>query len=47
LIQKTGAQAIVADCGSCRMQLGGLSGMDAFDPAEIVCESLGIKNKGN
>lgn len=47
LIQKTGAQAIVADCGSCRMQLGGLSGMDAFDPAEIVCESLGIKNKRN
>lgn len=42
LIKKTGAEAIVADCGSCRMQLGGLSGMDAFDPVEILCESLGI-----
>ena len=45
LIRKTGAEAIVADCGSCRMQLGGLSGMDAFDPAEILCESLGIQDK--
>ena len=45
LIRKTGAKAIVADCGSCRMQLSGLSGMDAFDPSEILCESLGIRNK--
>jgi glycerol-3-phosphate dehydrogenase subunit C len=45
LIQKTGAEAIVADCGSCRMQLSGLSGIDAFDPVEIICESLGIKGK--
>ena len=45
LIKKTGAEAIVADCGSCRMQLSGLSGMDAFDPVEILCESLGIKDK--
>jgi glycerol-3-phosphate dehydrogenase subunit C len=44
LIRKTGAASIVADCGSCRMQLSGLSGMDAFDPAEILCESLGIRN---
>jgi hypothetical protein len=29
----------------CRMQLSGLSGMDAFDPAEILYESLGIKDK--
>lgn len=42
LIKKTGAENIVADCGSCRMQLGGLSGMTALDPAEILCESLGI-----
>lgn len=42
LIKKTGAENIMADCGSCRMQLGGLSGMEAFDPAEIICESLGI-----
>jgi len=32
----------MADCGSCRMQLGGLSGMEALDPAEVICESLGI-----
>ncbi len=42
LVKKTGAEAIVADCGSCRMQLGGLSGMTAYDPVEILCESLGI-----
>jgi glycerol-3-phosphate dehydrogenase subunit C len=42
LIQKTGAKEIVADCGSCRMQLSGLSGMNALDPAEILCKSMGI-----
>ena len=46
LIRKTGAGSVVSDCGSCRMQLGGLSGMDALDPAEIICESLGIDVKG-
>jgi glycerol-3-phosphate dehydrogenase subunit C len=45
LISKTGAEAIVADCGSCRMQLGGLSGMASYDPAEILCEALGIRDK--
>ena len=45
LVRKTGAAAIISDCGSCRMQMGGLSGMDAFDPAEILCESLGIRDK--
>jgi glycerol-3-phosphate dehydrogenase subunit C len=42
IIRKTKAEDIVADCGSCRMQLGGLSGMSTLDPAEIICESLGI-----
>jgi glycerol-3-phosphate dehydrogenase subunit C len=42
LIKKTKAENIMADCGSCRMQLGGLSGMEALDPAEVICESLGI-----
>lgn len=42
LISKTKAENIVADCGSCRMQLGGLSGLPALDPVEILCESLGI-----
>ncbi len=45
LIRKTGAEDIVADCGSCRMQLGGLSGLNALDPAEILCESLGITDQ--
>jgi glycerol-3-phosphate dehydrogenase subunit C len=45
LIRKTGAQDIVADCGSCRMQLGGLSGLNTLDPAEILCESLGITDQ--
>jgi glycerol-3-phosphate dehydrogenase subunit C len=45
LIKKTGADGIVADCGSCRMQLGGLSGLTAYDPVEILCESLGISTK--
>ena len=45
LIKNTGAEAIVADCGSCRMQLSGLSGMTAFDPVEILCESLGIRDR--
>ena len=42
LIRKTGASAIVADCGSCRMQLGGLSGLATLDPAEVISEALGI-----
>lgn len=44
-IKKTGADAIVADCGSCRMQLEGLSGIKSLDPAEIISESLGITLK--
>ncbi len=41
-IKKTGAEAIVSDCGSCRMQLGGLSGLMTLDPAEVLSEALGI-----
>jgi glycerol-3-phosphate dehydrogenase subunit C len=47
LIRKTAADAIVADCGSCRMQLGSLSGMPSFDPVEILCESLGVNGQKN
>lgn len=43
LIGKTGMDDIVSDCGSCRMQLGGLSGMPALDPAEIIFDSLAVK----
>jgi glycerol-3-phosphate dehydrogenase subunit C len=41
-IRKTGAETIVGDCGSCRMQLGGLSGLVTLDPAEVLSESWGI-----
>ena len=43
LIKKTGAEAIVADCGSCRLQLGGMSHIPVFDPSEILCEALGMR----
>ncbi len=43
-IMKTGASAIVGDCGSCRMQLGGLSGLTTLDPVEVLSESLGIRH---
>ncbi len=42
LLRKTGAENILADCGSCRMQLSGLSGIPALDPVEVLCESLNI-----
>ncbi|MBN1364939.1 MAG: anaerobic glycerol-3-phosphate dehydrogenase subunit C [Syntrophaceae bacterium] len=45
LIKQTGAENIVADCGSCRIQLSSLSDMPALDPAEILCESLGITDQ--
>jgi glycerol-3-phosphate dehydrogenase subunit C len=41
-IRKTGMGNVVSDCGSCRMQLGALSGIPAFDPSEIICKSLRI-----
>lgn len=47
LIKKTGMDTISADCGSCRMQLSGLSGMPSFDPAEILCESLRINEQAH
>lgn len=39
-VMRTGAEAIVADCGACRMQLGHLTGLPVLDPAEILTESL-------
>ena len=46
-IKKTGADAIVADCGSCRMQLGGLSGMTSSIRRKYSVNhwELKIKNK--
>jgi glycerol-3-phosphate dehydrogenase subunit C len=40
LIEKTKAQMVMADCGSCRMQLEKFSGRDVFDPVEIIYKSL-------
>ncbi len=46
MILKTGARAIVADCGSCRMQLSGLSGLHAWDPAELLYDALKMPGAG-
>jgi glycerol-3-phosphate dehydrogenase subunit C len=32
--------ALVADCGACRMQLGHFSGLPALDPVEIITEAF-------
>jgi glycerol-3-phosphate dehydrogenase subunit C len=42
-IRKLSPDAVVADCGACRMQLSHLSGIPAIDPSEIITESLVIK----
>ncbi len=47
LIRNTKADAIMSDCGSCRMQLAAISGWNAYDPVEILCASLNINIKQN
>jgi glycerol-3-phosphate dehydrogenase subunit C len=32
--------ALVSDCGACKMQLGHFTGLPALDPSEIIIESL-------
>lgn len=39
-IQALEVDAVVADCGACRMQLEALSGIPALDPSQIIHESL-------
>ena len=39
-VRETHADALVSDCGACRMQLGHYTGLPALDPSEIVIESL-------
>lgn len=34
------ADALVSDCGACRMQLGHHAGLKAMDPSEIITEAL-------
>ncbi|MBN2297182.1 MAG: anaerobic glycerol-3-phosphate dehydrogenase subunit C [Deltaproteobacteria bacterium] len=40
VILKTGAEALISDCGACRMQLGAFSSLPALDPSQIIIESL-------
>ncbi len=37
--------AFASDCGACKMQLGHFTGLPAFDPSEIVIESLANRSK--
>jgi len=32
--------ALVTDCGACKMQLGHLTGLKTLDPAEVISASL-------
>ncbi len=46
-IRALNADAVVADCGACRMQLGHYTGLNAMDPFEIIAEAMAnsIDNK--
>jgi glycerol-3-phosphate dehydrogenase subunit C len=46
-IRALNADAIVADCGACRMQLAHHTGLTAMDPVEIIAEAMvnNIDNK--
>lgn len=35
-----GADAVVADCGACRMQLGHFTHLEALDPVEVICQAM-------
>lgn len=39
-IRGLGVDAVVADCGACRMQLEHFTGLPALDPSEIIREAL-------
>ena len=46
-IRALNADAVVADCGACRIQLGHYTGLSAMDPVEIIAEAMAnsIDNK--
>jgi glycerol-3-phosphate dehydrogenase subunit C len=46
-IRALNVDAVVADCGACRMQLGHYTGLSALDPVEIIAEAMAnsIDNK--
>ncbi|HDP25770.1 MAG TPA: anaerobic glycerol-3-phosphate dehydrogenase subunit C [Deltaproteobacteria bacterium] len=39
-IREREVEAIVSDCGACRMQLSHYTGLPAFDPSELIVESM-------
>ncbi|MDT8273592.1 MAG: anaerobic glycerol-3-phosphate dehydrogenase subunit C [Desulfomonilia bacterium] len=39
-IREREAEAIVSDCGACRMQLSHYTGLPALDPSELIVESM-------
>ena len=39
-ILETRADALVSDCGACRMQLGHMSSVPTLDPSQIIIESI-------
>ena len=39
-IRDLGVDAVVADCGACRMQLSHFAGLPALDPVEIITDAL-------
>jgi glycerol-3-phosphate dehydrogenase subunit C len=39
-VREVEADAVMADCGACRMQIEHFSGLPAFDPSEILREAL-------
>lgn len=45
-LRDLGADAVVSDCGACRMQLGHFSGLPALDPVEIITEAITRKEFG-
>lgn len=39
-VLETGADAVMADCGACRMQLEHYSGLPAYDPSEVIRDAM-------
>ena len=39
-IQSVNPDALMTDCGACKMQLGHFTGLPALDPSEVIIESL-------
>ncbi len=42
-IKSLHADAVVSDCGACKMQLGYFTGLPSLDPSEVIIESLAAK----